>query len=542
MKARVIPAFRKRKLPASGMGEETPARIRVCAYCRVSTDNEEQESSYEIQCTHYENLISQNPSWELAGIYADEGISGTSTQGRDQFNRMILDCEAGRIDLILTKSISRFARNTLDCLNYIRKLKALEIPVLFEKEGINTMDARGELLLTIMASIAQQESESISRNVQMGVRYHYQEGRVCAGHQNMLGYTRTSEGSLAIVPEEAVLVRRIFREYLDGYSPKHIGERLRAEKVTDRRGILRSWSIRSIQYILRNEKYMGDLLLQKYYTEDFLSKKIRPNKGEIQQYYVEGSHAPILPREIYYRVQTEIERRSSSRTRYSHRIGLSGKLFCSECGSPLYRVKAQGKRHTRWRCASKIRRASVTAPCEASSLLEKDLQEGILTAFNLLPGQERALETMLGHLETALAAADSILEKRRQESACLPDKGEEEPAEALFHPAERRYASLLKKREDLFRKKREITDLLERIEYMKGKKAEGIEDSFGGLLPEAACRESEDFYRRTRKAYETGPLREYKEDMVIRFVKYVEAGQGIRVCFKAGILIDPAIE
>ena len=289
-------------------------KVRVAAYCRVSTDHEDQETSFEAQQTHFQSLISSNPEWELVGIYADEE-SGTRAQKRENFMRMIADCEAGKIDMVLTKSISRWARNTLDSLKYIRKLKALEIPIYFTKEGINTMDAGGEVLVTILASIAQQESASISQNVQIGVRYHYQEGKVCSGTHWLLGYNRTPEGSLEIVPEEAEIVQRIYRDYLDGYSPKHIAQMLKAEGVdggkTTATGLKfeRNWNYQGIEYILQNEKYSGDLLLQKYYTVDFLTKKVAPNYGQLPQYLVENNHEPVIPKEIFLQVQAEMARR-----------------------------------------------------------------------------------------------------------------------------------------------------------------------------------------------------------------------------------------
>ena len=270
--------------------------------------------TFEAQQTHFTNLISGNPGWELVGIYADEE-SGTRAQTRENFMRMIADCEAGKIDMVLSKSISRWARNTLDSLKYIRKLKALGIPIFFTKENINTMDAGGEVLVTILASIAQQESASISQNVQIGVRYHYQEGKVCSGVHRLLGYNRTPDGSLVIVPEEAEIVQRIFRDYLDGYSPKHIARMLAEEgvdgnKITSGGTVFeRNWNDQGITYILKNEKYSGDLLLQKYYTVDFLTKKVASNNGQLPQYFVENSHEPVIPREIFQQVQAEMARR-----------------------------------------------------------------------------------------------------------------------------------------------------------------------------------------------------------------------------------------
>ena len=205
----ILPPRLNRK--AQEIKAEEKAKLRVAAYCRVSTDSDEQATSYEAQIEHYTLFIQNNPEWKLAGIFADDGISGTNTKKRDEFNRMIEECKAGNIDMIITKSISRFARNTIDCLKYIRQLKALNISVFFEKENINTMDSKGEVLLTIMASLAQQESESLSQNVKMGIQFRYQQGIVQVNHNRFLGYTKDADKNLVIVPEEAEIVKRIYR-------------------------------------------------------------------------------------------------------------------------------------------------------------------------------------------------------------------------------------------------------------------------------------------------------------------------------------------
>src|SRR5690554_2763192 len=210
----VIPARRRTR----NVDAEEKEKLKVAAYCRVSTDSEEQATSYEVQLEHYTTYIQNNPEWELAGIYADDGISGTNTKKREQFNKMIEDSMSGKIDMIITKSISRFARNTLDCLKYIRQLKDKEIPVFFEKEIINTMDAKGVIMLTIMASLAQQESQSLSQNVKLGIQYRYQQGEVQVNHNRFLRYTKDENKRLVIVPEEAEIVKRIYREYLEGSS------------------------------------------------------------------------------------------------------------------------------------------------------------------------------------------------------------------------------------------------------------------------------------------------------------------------------------
>ncbi len=272
MAVRVIPAKVNNEKP-----EEQKIQ-RVAAYCRVSTDEGSQETSYEAQVDHYTTYISAHPGWELAGVYADEGISGTSTKRREKFNEMIADCEAGKIDMIITKSISRWARNTLDSLTYIRKLKDLGIRILFEKENIDTMGTSGELLITIMSSLAQQESASISENIRMGIQYTFQQGKPRVNCERFLGYTKKRGGQLEIVPEQAEIVRRIFRDFLEGFTVHEIALMLDRDGIKTVTG-KGKWSDTGITRVLENEKYMGDLHLQKSYTVDFLTKKRAINNG-----------------------------------------------------------------------------------------------------------------------------------------------------------------------------------------------------------------------------------------------------------------------
>ena len=339
--------------------EETP-KLRVAAYCRVSTDTDEQATSYETQVEHYTEYISNNPKWTLAGIYADDGISGTNTKNRTEFNRMIEACMAGEIDMVISKSISRFARNTLDCLKYIRQLKAQNIPVYFEKEGINTLDAKGEVLITIMASLAQQESQSLSQNVKLGLQYRYQQGKVQVNHNHFLGYTKDADGNLIIDPVQAETVKRIYREYLEGYSMDKIKAGLERDGILTGAGKTR-WYTSTINKILRNEKYIGDALLQKTYTTDFLSKTRVKNNGIVPQYYVEGNHEAIIPKDIYLRVQNELVRRrrvtttsSGRKCSFSGHHVFSQMVFCGECGELFRRVhwNNRGVKSIVWRCCS----------------------------------------------------------------------------------------------------------------------------------------------------------------------------------------------
>ena len=517
---------------------------RVCAYCRVSTDHEDQETSFEAQQTHFNTLISENPSWELVNIYADEE-SGTRAQKRENFMRMIADCEAGKVDMVLSKSISRFARNTLDCLKYIRKLKALGIPIFFSKEGINTMDAGGEVLVTILASIAQQESASISQNVQIGVRYHFQEGKICAGVHRLLGYNRTKEGSLEIVPEEAEIVRRIYRDFLDGYSVKHIVEMLQDEGVDGSKvtaagvELPRVWSFSGIEYILQNEKYAGDLILQKYYTVDFLTKKTAPNTGQLPQYYVENSHPAVVPKEVYLQVQAEMARRRHhwQDFRYSHKNALGGRTFCAECGAPFRRVGGVGGI---WRCEGRLnRKRHPGVECGNESIKEADLKKAVVRAFESLPERSEELARLEERLHWGgLTRADEVLKAIETEMGELEQKvsaestSEEERAECQekLRTLQEQWTQASEQRAVYADKALQIQSLLDRIRVMAGDAEKGVKHRDG------SCENAEDFYRLTRPEYHGGA---YTDDDVIRFVDRIVVGADkVTVVFKAGISED----
>ena len=408
----------------------TEQRKKVAAYCRVSTDQEEQESSYEAQCIHYETLIRKNTGWVLAGIYADEGTTGTNTKQRTRFRQMIADCEAGPIDLIITKSISRFARNTLDCLHYVRKLKELGIAVFFEKENINTLDEKGEVLMTIMAALAQQESQSTSQNVRMGIQYRFQRGIPKLNDSQFLGLKLVTGGGstqIVIVPEGAVIVRRIFREYLEGRSPSMIARRLEADHVLTGAGRSK-WYQSTVQSILENEKYMGDLLLQKYFTESVLTHRLVKNRGQFPQYFIQDNHPPIIPRDIFYRTQCEKLRRSllrgdPARIRYGRADALEGRLICGKCGRALKLYDSEEVSLREWRCRQ--RRGVVTAGdvpvqlssfsnprCDCRCVNDREIRDILLEAFNTLARMRREIEERRQELSRELEETrDSFLEE-----------------------------------------------------------------------------------------------------------------------------------
>ena len=368
--------------------------LRVAAYCRVSTLMEQQESSYEAQVGYYTEKIKSNPNWKLAGIYADDGKSATSTRKRADFQAMIDDCMAGKIDIVITKSISRFARNTVDSLTHIRKLKEKNIAVYFEKEGINTLEGSGELLITILSSQAQEESRNISENCRWGIVRRFEDGKVIVNHSKFMGYTKDKDGNLIIVPEEAEVVRRIFRLFLEGNSSYRIKQILEADGIRTATGNT-VWQATVIDKMLVNEKYMGDALLQKTYTVDFLTKKKVMNKGIVPQYYVEDDHEPIIPKELFHRVQEEKARRASIyradtkkknieiKGKYSSKYVLSDIMVCAECGQPYRRQvwSKYGAKRAVWRCDNRLKHGSKR--CKHSPTLKEEiLHEAIMTAVN----------------------------------------------------------------------------------------------------------------------------------------------------------------
>ena len=404
----IIPA--RGKLGTS-LAKEEVTRLRVAAYCRVSTDSEEQESSYDAQVKHYTEYIQKNPKWQFAGIFADDGISGTYTKKREGFNRMIDECMEGKIDMIITKSISRFARNTLDCLKYVRMLREHNIEVFFEKEGISSTDEKAEVIFTIMASLAQQESQSLSQNVKLGIQYRYQQGQVIVNCTRFLGYTKDENGQLVPVPEEAEIVRRIFREYLEGASLNTIAKGLEADGILTGAG-KKNWRPETVKKMLSNEKYMGDALLQKTVTTDFLNKTRVANNGEEPQYYVEDNHEAIIPKEIFMRAQQEMIRRSNlakgaegKRKAYSGKYALTGIVFCSECGDNYRRTvwQAHGKTYYVWRCSNRLKNGP--GACRADVIHEEDLHRTVVRTLNkALRNKDAIKDELINNVQTVLNA------------------------------------------------------------------------------------------------------------------------------------------
>ena len=381
----IIPA-RKELVDRSA---QSTATIRLAAYARVSTNNEDQLDSFENQVIHYRDYASNHPEYTLVDIYADEGITGTSTRHRREFQRMITDCELGKIDMVITKSISRFARNTQDCLHFARKLKELRIPIYFEKENINTLDGTGEVLFTILSSLAQDESRSISENCAWGIRALYNQGRLHITTSRFMGYDKDAEGNLVIQEDQAIIVRRIFHDFLNGKNIDTIADELNAEGIPGVMGKPR-WQVSTINIMLKNEKYMGDALLQKYYVADFLTGKSLPNNGALPKYYIKDNHPPIVDKKTWYAAQQELERQKKYREEHGLRsMGrhtatrpFSCKVVCGVCNRIYQRRTKYRKTETliHWECAAKYTKE--TFACPSCSVPEDTLLYAFLLSWN----------------------------------------------------------------------------------------------------------------------------------------------------------------
>lgn len=411
---RIIPAK-----PQTAENRDKYHQLRVAAYCRVSTEQEEQQNSYQVQIAYYTDLINRKKEWTLAGIFADEGISGTQAKKRPEFLKMIRLCKKQKIDLVITKSISRFARNTVDCLEYVRQLKDLGIGVIFEKENINTLTMTSEFMIAMHGSFAQAESESISKNVSWGKQKAYAEGKVAFQYSKLLGYQKGADGKPEIVPDEAETVRLIFELFLDGYSLTSIKQTLENKELPTAMG-RKIWNQSLIQSILKNEKYVGDALLQKTFTSDCITKKVVKNNGERPMYLVTNHHAPIIDRDTFNRVQQELARRSSKRKisdkttteqgKYSGKYALSELLICGHCGTPYRRQmwKSNGNRYAVWRCISRLdhgRRYCTDSP----TIHEDKLHRAILQAVNEYLGCRNEIAKILK------ANIGSVLECKNQQ-------------------------------------------------------------------------------------------------------------------------------
>ena len=397
-------------------------QLRVAAYCRVSTKQDEQLNSYEVQRIHYEERIRTEPKWSLVGIFADKGITGTSMKKRDEFNKMLRLCYKGKIDMIIVKSISRFARNTLDVIKITRKLREINVDVYFEEQGIHSIDPASEFYITIYGSIAQSESENISANVKWGKAQSAKQGNVPFQCKHFLGYTKNTDGEIEIVPEEAEIIREIYEQYLSGESLYGIKCYLEEKEIPTPAGCS-VWRQETIRSILSNEKYKGDAIINKTYVSDCISKRVKANNGERNKYYIENNHPAIIDAGTFARVQEEIARRSgkpkvkqkgtkTELSRYSSKYALSELLICGECRTPYRRCTwtAKGKRKIVWRCINRLDYGKKY--CHHSPSIEECLlQDAVMRAIMQTAKQNvEVLKTLKIHIGMGLT--DEVTEDK----------------------------------------------------------------------------------------------------------------------------------
>lgn len=527
----VIPA--KAETPQE---QEKKRHLRVAAYCRVSTDSEEQLSSYENQLAYYTEKIMKEPGWTMAGVFADEGITGTSTCKRKEFLRMIRQCRQGKIDMILAKSVSRFARNTVDTLNFTRELRGLGIPVIFEEQNINSIYPESEFLITLHGAFAQAESESTSSRVRWGKRQAMRSGHVTMQYKQLLGYEKGPDGRPVIVPEQAEVVRFIYDRYLAGDSIREIKAALEDRKIPTVSG-KEVWMGSHIRSILTNEKYCGDALLQKTFIQDCISKKVIPNTGQLPKYLIQNHHEGIVSRETFDAVQLEMARRNAKagatrkstptgRGKYSGKYALSNLLFCGACGTAYRRCvwTQHGVKRPVWRCVSRLDYGKKFCT-QSPTLDEEPLQQAILAAINAvmaghdaLTGQltaamERELAPVLGE-SMSLADIDRALEDLSSQFNSLL-------AEASANPAE-----------DYTGRFRELSEATAQLKEKKAR-LEGI------------CQENQKVNQRLRTVsvaleHISAELTEWDEEVIHQLLEKVTvlARESIRVTFRDGREIE----
>lgn len=512
-------------------------QLRVAAYCRVSTDDEEQLTSYEAQKNYYTDKIMTNKEWTMAGIFADEGITGTSARKRPEFLRMIRQCKQGKIDIVLTKSISRFARNTVDCLNYVRALKELGIAVIFEKENMNTLEIDSEILITMLGAFAQSESESISANVRWGIRQAMKEGKATIQYKYLYGYRKGDDGKPEIIPDQAEVVRKIYDLFLSGTPVRGIQEYLNASAVPNINGESK-WARSAIDSILTNEKYCGDVLLQKTYIDDCINKKVKKNTGQLPMYLVQNHHEGIISRETFDAAQAELSRRNAGRSpskknaptgrsRYSSKYALSDRLYCGECGTRYQRCtwrNRDGSKRIVWRCVSRVDYGSKYCH-DSPTLDEEPLHRAVLAAinsavndkdnivYNLKAAMEKELAPVAGQ-QLSLSEIDNRLERLNTEFSKVLVEASESGDQAAYSD---RFRDIMQKQTALKAQRDEIQRMLAE----SGKAAAHIEQ----------CRQAAESTPATITEWDEALIRQ-----VVESVK-VETDGGIVVALKSGASI-----
>lgn len=515
-------------------------QLRVAAYCRVSTDDEEQLTSYEAQKNYYTDKIMTNKEWTMAGLFADEGITGTSARKRPEFLRMIRQCKQGKIDIVLTKSISRFARNTVDCLNYVRALKELGIAVIFEKENMNTLEVDSEILITMLGAFAQSESESISANVRWGIRQAMKEGKATIQYKYLYGYRKGDDGKPKIILEQAEVVRKIYDLFLSGIPVRGIQEYLNASAVPNINGEPK-WARSAIDSILTNEKYCGDVLLQKTYIDDCINKKVKKNTGQLPMYLVQNHHEGIISRETFDAAQAELARRSAGkspskknaptgRSRYSSKYALSDRLYCGECGTRYQRCtwrNRDGSKRIVWRCVSRVDYGSKYCH-DSPTLDEEPLHRAILAAinsavkdkdniiYNLKSAMEKELAPVAGQ-QLSLSEIDNLLEQLNTEFSKVLVEVSESGGQAVYSD---RFREIMQKQTVLKAQRDEIQRMLAE----SGKAATHIEQ----------CRQAAESIPATITEWDEALIRQVVESVTVE----IDSKLAVQMKSGAEIFID----
>lgn len=406
--------------PALTSRKDEYRRMRVAAYCRVSTDEEDQLNSLDTQVKYYTGKIAENPNWTMVGIYADEGITGTRTDKREKFLKLMRDCEKGKVDLILTKSTTRFARNTVDSLTWIRKLRAMGIGVYFEEQNLDSLKAENETLLGFFSVMAQSESESISANVKWGIQKRMKNGTYSLRFK-MLGLRKGDDGNPYIVADEAEVVRALFRMILDGASLGQLKDFLESNNIKTPEG-KDVWSISVIRYMLSNEKYVGDVLYQKTFRTDCISKKAKVNRGEVTRYLISNNHPAIIDRDTFNLVQAELARRNNKRKKldsavteqgkYSAKYALTELLVCGSCGGSFRRTSksAKGKTTYYWRCVSRIEHGKTYCK-DSAGIEEQMLHEAICRCLSkMMANSGEVFSLIQSNLSYAVSGNNAALD------------------------------------------------------------------------------------------------------------------------------------
>ncbi len=443
-------------------GRVEHAKKRVAAYCRVSSDTSKQMASFDTQVQYYTNYIQSRKDWEFAGIYSDGGISGTEAQNRREFNRLLRDCRIGKIDIILTKSISRFARNAADCIEAVRLLKLYNVSVIFERENINTQSAESELFLAVLSSLAQEESFNISQNIKWSIQKRFKKGKLLINTRRFLGYDSDGVGGLIVNEQEAAIVKRIFNDYISGSSINDIKASLEADRVKTVTE-LSKWPEATIRGILTNEKYKGAAILQKTYTPDFLSHKKKVNRGELPQYYIENSHPAIVSKKVFDKVQALMAERAGmfgnnagDRNKYSKQYTFSGKLICGKCGQKLKRRIWNSKEKSKqvvWQCTTYIKQGKEA--CDMKALDDITLKAVFVRAFNRFFTDGEAL------MKTFLANVSKVLGSENKESQELKEQRDKTSNELKLLIRQHIKGEL--KQEDFLKKQTCLQDELQKI-------------------------------------------------------------------------------